>query len=53
MSKLLLPFGIGSCQIKSSLGASGPKYLVLGPISRCKSLNQALAKFSDKLLGFL
>ena len=42
------PTGIGSCQIKSSAGTSGPRYLTFGPRSRCVNLNQARAKTSLK-----
>ena len=45
---LALPAGIGSCQIKSSAGTSGPKYRTFGPRSRCVNLNHARANTSLK-----
>ena len=45
---LAFPVGIGSCQIKSSEGTSGPRYLTFGPRSRCVNLNHARAKTSLK-----
>ena len=50
-SRSALPAGIGSCQIKSSAGTSGPLYKTFGPISRCVSLNHARAKASAKASG--
>ena len=52
ISKLELPLGTGSCQISSSSGISGPRYLVFGPISLCNSLNHARAKASANWSGF-
>ena len=46
------PTGIGSCQIKSSAGTSGPRYLTFGPRSRCVNLNQARANASSRSAGF-
>ena len=48
--KLLSAVGTGSCQINSSLGTSGPKYLEIGPISLCVNLNHALVKESAMYL---
>ena len=48
----VVTFGIGSCQINSSVGTSVPKYLAIGPISRCVNLNQARANASAKAVGF-
>merc|ERR1712070_808241 len=38
--------GVGSSQMDTSDGISGPSHLVRGPMSRCRSLNQARAKAS-------
>ena len=46
------PGDTGSCQIKSSSGTSGPKYLTFGPISLCSSLNQARENASANWSGF-
>ena len=48
----VFPAGTGSCQINSSEGTSGPRYLPMGPISLCNNLNHARANASASSSGF-
>ena len=45
------PWSTGSCQMNSSSGTSGPRYLDFGPMSRCRSLNHAREKASESSSG--